>query len=200
MLTILLVSTIILTSLASANPQAAAAPERLRCEHAASPLLGLDIAAPRFAWVLPDTGERGVASVAHQVQVSDELGGSTVWDSGRTSSAALNTVYRGPPLAADSSFVWRVRHWRSAAAAGGDPTGSPWSAPFHFRTAPSAATWRNASYIDGSAGALRRAIPLPTGAKVRQVHKLQSPSVVVISIKLRIHSSGMWTNWDPCDC
>ena len=156
---------LLLCSAATAAP--AAAPERLRCEHAPAPLIGLDVAAPRFSWVVPPTaGAYGEASAGYQVQVIDEPAAKTVWDSGRVASPASSVVYSGPPLAADKSFAWRVRvdagepSLRDAAADSG------WSEPYRFRTAPSATTWSNASWIDGSRGALRRSIALPTGHKL----------------------------------
>eukprot|EP01048_Picozoa_sp_COSAG05_P004773 COSAG05_NODE_269_length_12494_cov_9.329326_5_plen_534_part_00 len=140
-------------------------PTRLRMEHAKSPLLGLDVPNPRFAWALPDSGSRGVLSAAYQLQVVDALSSQVVWDSGKVEGRALSAVYFGAaPLAWDTSFRWNVRYWKSGAGA----EASSWSEPFAFRTAPSPVTWDNATWIDGSRGALRREIVLPSGAKIRE--------------------------------
>eukprot|EP01047_Picozoa_sp_COSAG01_P050127 COSAG01_NODE_5034_length_4534_cov_1.968433_2_plen_259_part_00 len=69
-------------------------------------------------------------------------------------------------MAPDTSFQWRVRYWLASGNATAAP--SAWSAPYAFHTAPSAQTWLNASWIDGSRGALRRRVILPAGATVRE--------------------------------
>ena len=147
-----------MVSAADARP----GPERLRTEYAASPLIGLDVLdAPRFSWVLPDTAALGVVTVAYQVRVSGVSAAKVVWDSGRqavdntTVGMGLRAVYSGAPLAADASFQWRVRCWTK------DGGASDWSAPFDFHTAPAASDWATASWIDGSAGALRKEVLLP---------------------------------------
>eukprot|EP01051_Picozoa_sp_SAG22_P001130 SAG22_NODE_41_length_25488_cov_6.133719_5_plen_540_part_00 len=159
---------------AEASAAAASAPEpplRLRCEHAAPPLIGLDVQRPRFAWILPDTGALSVAPAAHELEVWAEGPGCPcpVWGSGKVAGGALSARYAGPELPADSSLGWRVRYW----LAGGDaPSG--WSAHYSFRTAPAAESWRNASWVDGSRGALRRRISLPPGATVREAYVFAS--------------------------
>jgi hypothetical protein len=154
---------------ASTSMMGAAPPSRLRCEHAAAPLIGLDVPLPRFAWTLPDTGAPSVAPAAHELQVWAEGLGCPcpIWGSGKVVSGALSTRYAGSELAPDSSFGWRVRYWL------GD-TRSGWSVPYSFRTAPSAESWRNASWIDGGRGALRRRVSLPVGATVREAYVFAS--------------------------
>lgn len=143
-------------------------PERLRCEHAASPLIGLDVETPRFSWAIPpsDDGEAyGVVAARYQVQVVDAVTAKVVWDSGAVASSSLSTVYDGPALARDTSFSWRVRYWPGKGD-GGSTDPSNWSKSFRFHTAPSAAHWANASWIDGSRGALRNNIALLPGSKI----------------------------------
>ena len=142
------------------------APVRLRCEHAPSPLYGLDIPHPRFSWAIPQpTRAYGVVSGGYQLQVADAVTSIVVWDSGTVHSSALSTVYGGPPLANDTSFSWRVRYWPGQRA-GGRTDPSHWSKKFRFHTAPSSADWANASWIDGSRGALRKNIALPSGSRI----------------------------------
>lgn len=146
---------------------APAPPYRLRCEHAPPPLIGLDVSTPRLSWVVPPSaGAYGEVVGAHQVKVTDVHASRVVWDSGATASAALSTVYLGPPLAADTSFSWRVRVGTDPLALQTAPRDSGWSEPFYFRTAPSRSAWSNASWIDGSRGALRKQIVLPSGGKI----------------------------------
>ena len=142
-------------------------PERLRCEHAESPLIGLDLEAPRFSWTVPTHGDGayGEMPASHQLQVVEELSAKIAWDSGQVVSSALSTVFGGPPLADDTSFSWRVRYW-PAHAADGAAAPSDWSDAFRFRTAPSSTVWANASWIDGSRGALRKQIALPPGSRI----------------------------------
>ena len=108
-----------------------------------------------------------------------------VWDSGEVTSSASSAVYAGPALDHDTSYVWRVRYWsmrtppshsspQGAAHAGGgvppSPSPSPapslWSERFILHTAPSAEAWRNASWIDGNRGALRRSMTLQNLTKM----------------------------------
>lgn len=143
-------------------------PERLRCEHAASPLIGLDVETPRFSWAIPpsdDGAAYGVVAASFQVQVADAVTAKVVWDSGTVASSALSTVYGGPALARDTSFSWRVRYWPGKGD-GSSTDPSRWSTNFRFHTAPSSADWANASWIDGSRGALRSNIPLPSGSRI----------------------------------
>eukprot|EP01046_Picozoa_sp_COSAG06_P033492 COSAG06_NODE_3422_length_5370_cov_2.834187_2_plen_607_part_00 len=149
------------------------APEHLRCEHAAPPLIGLDVPRPRLSWTVPSsstsTAVFGEMVSAYEVSVLDKThGGRKIFESGRQAARpgqGLSTVYSGQALAADTSFIWRVRVWTTSSTAA-----SPWSEPYQFHTAPAQTAWRNASWIDGSQGAVRKQILLPTGAVIQEAY------------------------------
>jgi alpha-L-rhamnosidase len=93
----------------------------LRCEDRVNPL-GIDVAVPRFSWILNST-VRGENQTAYEVVVDGQ------WDSGKvTSSECLHVEYGGPALPATKSFTWKVRVW--------DANGAPsdWSPVATFST------------------------------------------------------------------
>jgi alpha-L-rhamnosidase len=102
----------------------------LKCEYAVNPL-GIDVAAPRFSWVLGST-RRGQMQSAYRILVASsaqKLAANTgdKWDSGKiTSAQSVNVVYKGKPLASREICWWKVRVW------GGAPKASPWSKPATF--------------------------------------------------------------------
>jgi len=102
----------------------------LTCEYAVDPL-GIDVAAPRFSWVLEST-RRGQAQSAYHILVAGseaKLAANTgdKWDSGKIASAkSVNVVYKGKTLASRESCWWKVRVWDKAGAP------SPWSKPATF--------------------------------------------------------------------
>jgi alpha-L-rhamnosidase len=110
-------------------PPPASAPVYLRCEYLTDPM-GVDVREPRFFWI-PDHAGRGQAQSAYQVLVStspDCVQGD-VWDSGKVASAEFTqVVYRGKPLASDTTYYWKVRWWDKE----GQP--SPYSAVARFDT------------------------------------------------------------------
>ncbi len=97
------------------------APTRLRVEYLNHPE-GVDVAAPRLAWLPGHTG-RGQRQSAYQIQVDG------AWDTGKVSSADFTQVeYAGKPLASDTAYRWRVKFWDANGAE------SPWSEYATFST------------------------------------------------------------------
>jgi len=90
-------------------------PAGLLCEYTANPI-GIDIAKPRFSWVLGHF-ERGRTQSAYQILVSStkenllkDIG--DVWDSGRVeSSRSINVEYKGKALESRRIYCWKVRWW-----------------------------------------------------------------------------------------
>ena len=119
-------------------------PFNLRCEYLVDPL-GVDVAQPRFSWVL-DHPERGQVQAAYQVLVSlqPDVPAGDQWDSGRVSSAqSTQVVYAGKPLASGRTYYWKVRWWDKNGVA------SPWSTVRHFDTGLLAASDWKGKYIGG---------------------------------------------------
>ena len=78
---------------------------------------GLDVAEPRFSWILETPGQRGVFQSAYRIIVSrnrekieNEKG--EFWDTGKiTSEESVNIRYGGEPLDSDEKYYWRVQVW-----------------------------------------------------------------------------------------
>jgi len=105
------------------------APSGLRCEYLTDPL-GIDVREPRFFWV-PDHPVRGQAQSAYQIVVSTlrDSAKADMWDSGKVASEEFSqVVYKGKPLASDTSYYWKVRWWDK------DGVASPYSAVGRFDT------------------------------------------------------------------
>jgi alpha-L-rhamnosidase len=100
----------------------------LEVEHQADPL-GIDVAQPRFGWVL--TSKDNGRQSAYRIVVSTESGGpANVWDSGEVrSSQSFDVTYAGPALRARTRYFWRVQVWDAARQA------SRWSESAWFETA-----------------------------------------------------------------
>lgn len=147
--TILLAS--IAASLCSGGPLA---PTHLRCEYLSNPD-AVDVAAPRFAWIL-NHSDRAHKQGAYQVQVSSNPRFETAmtWDSGKTSSDdSIQVAYSGKPLTSDTTYFWRIKYWDDAGAE------SPWSETALFGTGLlSASDWK-AQWIFGG-GLLRSGFQL----------------------------------------
>jgi alpha-L-rhamnosidase len=99
---------------AAGKSVAAQAPAMLRVDDLATPL-GLDHAAPRFAWVIED-GTRGAKQSAYQIQVgldrSFGKGNASIWDSGKVdSSQSVGVIYHGAALKPSTRYYWRVMAW-----------------------------------------------------------------------------------------
>ncbi len=106
-----------------------AAPAGLRCEYLVDPM-GVDMAKPRFFWIV-DHPERGQVQSAYQVVVSTDPNAAAgdVWDSGKVASArSTQIVFAGRPLVSDASYFWKVKAWDR------DGRESPWSAAARFDT------------------------------------------------------------------
>lgn len=101
------------------------APKDLRCEYSFNPL-GIDVASPRFSWVL-EHSERAQLQSAYQVLVAssrDSLDADRgeMWDSGKVASdESTNVPYKGAPLESGRTYYWKVRVWDK------DGRVSPWS-------------------------------------------------------------------------
>ncbi len=93
-------------------------PTNLLCEYASNPL-GIDVALPRFSWVVNHPG-RGQLQSAYQILVANSpedlnVGKSDKWDSGRVfSDQSVNVVYTGSPLKSGRTYYWKVRVWDKA--------------------------------------------------------------------------------------
>ncbi|PYV22884.1 MAG: hypothetical protein DMG24_15510, partial [Acidobacteria bacterium] len=92
-----------------------APPVNLRSEYLSNPL-GMDVAQPRFSWVL-EHSERGQSQSAYQVLVAarrqsldDDKGDQ--WDSGKVeASESAQVAYAGKPLESGRTYYWKVRYW-----------------------------------------------------------------------------------------
>jgi alpha-L-rhamnosidase len=92
--------------------------------------MGIDMAKPRFFWVV-DHPERGQAQSAYQVLVSSDpqARAGDVWDSGKVASGKSTQVaFAGKPLASDKSYFWKVKVWDR------DGRESGWSETARFDT------------------------------------------------------------------
>jgi alpha-L-rhamnosidase len=105
------------------------APTSLRCEYLENPM-GVDMAKPRFFWVLGHT-DRGQVQSAYQILVSTDpgAGAGDTWDSGKVASAkSIQVPFAGKALESGKAYFWKVKSW--------DREGreSPWSAVARFDT------------------------------------------------------------------
>lgn len=90
--------------------------------------VGVDVAEPRFSWIVPHLGDRMQVSYRIQVATSPSTFDAPVWDSGEVLSGSSTAVrYQGPRLAESTPYWWRVRVATSAAGS--------WSEPARFITA-----------------------------------------------------------------
>ena len=89
--------------------------------------MGVDVQAPRFAWVVNDSA-RAEAQTAYQIIVAADEGAitsnqGTLWDSGKVASAQqYGVTYAGPALAKTTKYWWKVRTWNK------EDRASAWSA------------------------------------------------------------------------
>ncbi|MBL8856987.1 MAG: family 78 glycoside hydrolase catalytic domain [Planctomycetes bacterium] len=133
---------------ADAQTSAPGAPRNLRTEYKTNPI-GIDTAAPRFAWELGDD-RRGAQQTAYQILVSDnpdnlarELGDS--WSIKLPGRETNQVAYAGRELLPWRTYHWIVRTWDLSGTASG------WSAPASFTMGPlRAADWQ-ASWIASEA-------------------------------------------------
>ncbi|MBV8809222.1 MAG: family 78 glycoside hydrolase catalytic domain [Acidobacteriaceae bacterium] len=134
------------------------APTHLRCEYLQNPT-AIDVAVPRFAWVLNHT-DRSQHQTSYELQVSrDARFKGVVWNSGEVNTPdTFQVEYKGPPLASDTTYLWRVR-FRDANGAE-----SPWSDTAEFSTGMLQSSDWKAKWITGS-GLLRDFITLSKPVK-----------------------------------
>jgi len=102
--------------------------DQLSCEYATDPL-GIDVAQPRFSWIL-HSERRGGMQAAYQIVVAgsaEALGADVAdnkWDSGRVESdQSVHVVYQGKKLSSGEKCWWKVRVWDQ------DGNPSPYSKP-----------------------------------------------------------------------
>ena len=96
----------------------------------------MNVEAPRFGWWLRGGGfDR--SQTAYQLIVTDDIGNTTVWDSGRAESPEQSYVkYAGPVLLPGHPYSWRVRVWDEAGEA------SEYSDAARFATGLSDGDWQ----------------------------------------------------------
>ena len=107
-----LIFPILLIAVVSVTAAQPLAPTALRVEYLENPI-GIDVTAPRLAWVLEHT-DRGQAQSAYQVLVSTTPAAETgdQWDSGKVpSTESIQVAYAGKPLASGKTYYWKVRYW-----------------------------------------------------------------------------------------
>jgi len=148
--------------------------EQLFTESLENPL-GLDVATPRFSWILT-ADDRNVMQQAYELRVAEEeaslnRGKNLLWESGRVNSdASVLVPYEGEALSSGKKYFWQVRVWDQKGKS------SRWSEPASFQMAllnpedEFTAQWINAD----TEGAEERASPyfrktfrLSNGKKVR---------------------------------
>ncbi len=114
---------------------------KLQCDAATQPL-AVEEVAPQLEWRLAAARSdmRGVGQSAYRVLVASsqkalDAGQGDMWDSGRvTSDDNFGIVYRGRPLAAEKTYLWKVMVWDERGDA------APWSAVARWTMAPTAWT------------------------------------------------------------
>ncbi|MBC8231137.1 alpha-L-rhamnosidase N-terminal domain-containing protein, partial [bacterium] len=90
-------------------------PVQLKCEYAVNPL-GIDVAQPRFSWVL-ESSRRGQMQSAYQILVASSEENlrqniADLWDSGKVvSGQSVNVAYKGSALKSGQKCWWKVRCW-----------------------------------------------------------------------------------------
>ena len=105
------------------------APASLRCEYLVDPM-GIDMAKPRFFWVIGHA-ERGQIQSAYQIVVSTDpkAAAGDIWDSGKVASPkSIQVPFAGKALESGKSYFWKVRNWDR------DGRESPWSPVARFDT------------------------------------------------------------------
>ena len=97
------------------SKQSSVIPVNLTCEYLTNPT-GLDVASPRFSWVLKPTDESayGQRQTAYRILVSSSVKGldkkkGDIWDSGWVLSDDMQLIaYDGKPLESDQQYFWKV--------------------------------------------------------------------------------------------
>ncbi len=121
---------LLMVGVSSASMSAAVTVATLRCEYLTNPL-GLDVAKPRFSWIL-QSNDRNEGQSAYQVVVasSPEVLGKDqgdLWDSGKIASGETTQIeYQGSALSSRQPCWWKVRAWDKSG------TASAWSEAAHW--------------------------------------------------------------------
>ncbi len=126
-------------TLAAVSAAAPEPPSGLLCELLAEPerTVIADVA-PELSWIV-NSAEAGDDQTAYRIQVT--TGDKLVWDSGRVESdQSVSVEYGGQPLAANGTYVWRVKVWTKRAGE------SPWSEPQRFTMAKEPAAYATSGY------------------------------------------------------
>ena len=115
--------------------------------------IGLDIATPRFSWILAST-KRNASQMAYEIKVLE--GKQLVWASEKTkSSASVMIDYAGAALKSSTKYNWLVRVWDN------DGNVSDWSRPASFQTAFLASNeWQAKWIVPGFEDSILRPSPL----------------------------------------
>jgi alpha-L-rhamnosidase len=119
----------VIPAASAAENAAPAAPTALRCEYLVNPM-GIDMAKPRFFWIVDHAG-RGQVQSAYQIVVSTDpkAAAGDVWDSGKiASSKSAQVAFAGKALESGKTYFWKVRAWDR------DGRESAWSAVARFDT------------------------------------------------------------------
>jgi len=93
---------------------------------------GLDVANPRFAWILEGNGQNRFQT-AYQILVSEtkeELSSNlgSIWDSGKVSSNETNQIdYNGSTLKSNTTYYWKVKVWDESGQLSNWSTTAFWS-------------------------------------------------------------------------
>jgi alpha-L-rhamnosidase len=129
--TALAILTIVSVFLGPAPTEAAdLTPVLLKCEYAANPI-GVDVARPRFSWVLK-SARRGQVQTAYQILVASsqqklQADAGDKWDSGQVNSdRSVKIAYQGKALTSRERCWWKIRAWDKEGKA------SAYSAPATF--------------------------------------------------------------------
>ena len=115
--------------------------------------IGLDMATPRFSWLLAST-KRNSNQVAYEIKVVE--GKHLVWASEKVkSSASVMIDYVGAALKSNTKYNWQVRVWDN------EGTISEWSAPASFQTAfLNISDWQAKWIVPGYEDSILRPSPL----------------------------------------
>jgi len=133
----------------------------LRVEYLVAPL-GVDVAAPRFSWILQDN-TRGANQTAYQIVVKKSGEVKPLWDSGRVNSSTNYLIaYAGPALISDTGYEWTVKIQGSGGTAEAQDT---------FRTGLfKASDWTGEWITGGTSKLLRSSFVLPSGEDIAEAH------------------------------
>jgi alpha-L-rhamnosidase len=120
----------IVPSGAQAGAASAVSVLSMKTEYMVNPL-GIDVARPRFSWVLGSTDRGGMQTAYRVIVASGERNirrnRGDIWDSGKIrSSVSVGIVYNGPSLQSKKRYWWKIMVWNKADRA------SDWSEPAWF--------------------------------------------------------------------